>query len=96
MKTIIGAFFFTVCFLAFQNSGFAQTNCGPTTPTFTVDLTGRPIGSWVSPVIQRSDTCCGAIAPDACVQFVINLDTGAQGIVFDIFSGSIPPGAMFY
>lgn len=86
----------TLTFFFSQKFVFGQSNCGPSTPTYTVDLTGTPNGTWISPVIVRDDTCCGATHPDACVQFVITLDTAAQGIAFDIYSGSVPPGAMYY
>jgi len=75
---------------------FTQTNCGPTTPTFTVNLTGNPNGTWISPVVVRDDTCCGTSAPDKCIQFIITLDPAAQGISFNIYSGAVPPGAMYY
>jgi gliding motility-associated-like protein len=73
---------------------FAQ--CGPTVPTFTVDLTGSPGGSWTSPFVQRNGNCCGTTAPDKCVDFVITLDAAAVGITFDIIDGAVPGGALFY
>src|SRR6185503_17842270 len=96
MKTKITLTLIVPLMFAMQNFLFCQTNCGPTTPTFTVNLPGNPNGSWISPVVSRNDTCCGAQAPDACVQFVITLDPLAQGISFNIYSGAVPPGAMFY
>lgn len=83
--------------LDFQNKAvLAQAGCGPLVPTFTVNLTGSPNGSWISPVIVRDDNCCGTSNPDVCVQFIITLDPTAQGILFNIYSGAVPPGAMFY
>lgn len=97
MKTkIITNVLFLFSFFVSQDSVFCQTHCGPTTPTYSVDLTGSAGASWISPVIVRSDTCCGAMAPDACVQFVITLDPAAEGIIFNIYSGSMPPGSMYY
>ncbi len=95
MKTKI-TILFIFCFQMSQEYIFCQTYCGPTTPTFTVNLTGQPQGSWISPVIQRDDTCCGSSAPNKCLQFIITLDSAAQGISFNLHSGAVPPGAMFY
>ena len=70
--------------------------CGPNVPTFTVNLTGNPNGSWISPNTNRNDNCCATTNPDVCVQFVITLDPQSQGILFNIFSGAVPPGALYY
>jgi gliding motility-associated-like protein len=74
---------------------FAQP-CDPSTPTFTVNLTGNPSGTWISPVVTRDGLCCTSTSPDRCIEFIITLDPAAQGIIFNIASGAIPPGAMFY
>lgn len=72
------------------------TLCGPTTPTFTVNLTGNPNGTWMSPPVVRADTCCGSTNPDRCVQFVVTLDTAAVGMIFTVCDGAVPPGALYY
>jgi len=82
-------------FVLTDNAVYAQP-CGPTTPSFTVNLTGDPDSTWISPTVQRDDTCCGATAPDKCVEFWVTLDPAAQGISFNIASGAIPPGALYY
>ncbi|MEW6469998.1 MAG: PKD domain-containing protein [Bacteroidota bacterium] len=89
--------FFILCgFLCIcATFSFAQP-CGPNTPSFTVNLTGFPAGSWTSPSVVRDDQCCGVTPPDRCVEFWVTLDPGSQGIRFDISSGAIPPGALFY
>ena len=74
---------------------FSQ-NCDPTTPAFNVDLTGQPHGTWISPNISRNGKCCGVTGSDVCIQFTLRLDTGANGIRFDIVSGAIPPGALYF
>lgn len=79
-----------------SDSLHAQSYCGPNTPTFYVNLVGNPAGSWISPSIQRVDTCCGTTAPNQCVQFIVTLDPMAQGVMFNVFSGAMPPGALFY
>ncbi|MEW6467274.1 MAG: PKD domain-containing protein [Bacteroidota bacterium] len=70
--------------------------CNTNVPSFQVNLTGNPNGSWISPNIIRNDNCCGTTPPDVCVEFVVTLDPQSQGIVFNIFSGAMPQGSMFY
>lgn len=73
-----------------------SVNCGSLTPSFTANLVGSPSGTWISPSVVRADTCCGATAPDKCIKITILLDPGAMGINFNITSGAVPPGALFY
>ena len=68
--------------------------CGGGTPIYFVDLTSDPSGSWESPLIIRNDTCCGA--EDKCVQFIISLHPNAESLTFEITSGSLPSGSLFY
>lgn len=70
--------------------------CGSDVPFFQVDLTGQPDGVWLSPNHSRLGNCCGTTSPDRCNSFEILLDTGAAMINFEIASGAIPPGSMFY
>ncbi|PLW95187.1 MAG: hypothetical protein C0592_00560, partial [Marinilabiliales bacterium] len=70
--------------------------CDPGVPFYTCDLTGQPNGTWVSPPDVRTGFCCGAVNPDRCIEFEITLDPGTVAINFDIASGAVPPGAMFY
>ena len=74
----------------------ALGQCDPTVPSFIVDLTASPAATYLSPVVQRLDHCCGATDPDQCIEFIVTLHPTAQGIVFDICSGATPGGAMFY
>ncbi|NQV52550.1 MAG: gliding motility-associated C-terminal domain-containing protein [Flavobacteriales bacterium] len=74
----------------------AQFQCGSNTPTFIVDLSGDPNSSWSSPDTNRADTCCGASSPDKCVGFEVTLNPNAEGIIFEICDGAIPPGAIYY
>lgn len=80
----------------FLTIGNIYSQCGPGTPSFTVNMVGSPTGTYTSPVIQRNDTCCGSTAPDVCLKFTIILDPNAMGINFGIASGAVPPGALFY
>jgi gliding motility-associated-like protein len=70
--------------------------CDSITPTFNVDLSASPYMTWVSPGTDRDGFCCGASAPDKCLEFVITLNPNSAAIVFNIASGAVPPGALFY
>jgi gliding motility-associated-like protein len=70
--------------------------CDSITPSFNVDLSASPYQNWLSPLTDRDGYCCGASAPDVCLEFVITLHPDAAAIVFNIASGAVPPGALFY
>ena len=70
--------------------------CDPGVPFYSVDLSGQPGGSYISPLDSRNKHCCGAGNPDRCIEFEITLDPNAVGINFEIFTGAQPPGALFY
>ena len=72
------------------------SQCGSGVPAFNVDLTGVPDSIWTSPSVLRADNCCGTSAPDKCVKFIITLDGNAEAINFNIISGAVPGGALFY
>ncbi|MCX7697507.1 MAG: hypothetical protein N2Z72_07430, partial [Bacteroidales bacterium] len=71
-------------------------SCGPNTPFFLVDLSSSPGGTWVSPNVSRRDLCCGTTAPDRCIEFEIRLHPQTIAVNFEIASGAVPPGALFY
>src|ERR1051325_11118501 len=96
MRISIKLFLFSLVPFLFSEMNAQTTMCGPTTPTFTVNLTGNPNGTWMSPPVVRADTCCGSQAPDRCVQFVVTLDTAAVAMVFTVCNGAVPPGAWYY
>jgi len=75
---------------------YSQTGCGPNVPSLNVDLSSNPNGAWISPDTLRSGLCCGAVSPDRCIEFNVLLHPNAVGIIFTIFSGAIPPGALYY
>lgn len=91
---VLGVFLGTI-FLNLNIKAQVPT-CGSDVPYFQVDLTGQPAGTWISPSHARKGNCCGTISPDRCTSFEIILDTGAAMINFEIASGAIPPGSMFY
>jgi gliding motility-associated-like protein len=82
-------------FIFSTNTVFSQ-GCDISTPSFTVDLSASPSDTWTSPSVVRNGNCCGTSNPDRCVEFVLNLHPDAVAIEFDIASGAIPPGGMFY
>lgn len=85
-----------VLFLNFLSGTSYSQSCDPVTPVFIANLTGQPGGTWISPPSTRAGHCCGTTNPDRCIAFVITLDSMANGIRFDIASGAIPPGALYY
>ncbi|HET6243595.1 MAG: PKD domain-containing protein [Bacteroidetes bacterium] len=94
MKQLYIILLFAVLYLLQVNSVKAQ--CGPNVPTFIANLTGSVDSLWVSPPVIRNDNCCGTTNPDKCVRFIITLDPGSVGINFQILSGAVPPGALYY
>lgn len=68
--------------------------CDTTVPFFSVNLTGNPNGSWISPLTGRTGNCC--VNSMNCVEFQLTLDPAAIAINFQIASGAIPSGSMFY
>jgi gliding motility-associated-like protein len=88
----------TFLFFLYALVSFAQPsgNCNPNTPFFNVDLSASPNGTWTSSALPRVGNCCGTVAPDKCVEFKILLAPNAIAINFQIASGAVPPGALFY
>lgn len=70
--------------------------CDSITPTFNVDLSASPYMNWVSPPTYRNGFCCGTSSPNKCLEFIITLNPNAAAVVFNIASGAVPPGALFY
>src|SRR4051812_36788930 len=94
MRNVYLRFFLFLSFSFFLSDCFAQ--CGPTTPSFVVNLSASPSGTYISPNTTRSDTCCGGIIAGSCVKFIITLSPYAMGINFGFASGAVPPGALYY
>jgi gliding motility-associated-like protein len=88
----------TLCLLTalVYHSQLAAQPCDPLTPSFNINLTGNPSGSWTSPATQRYGYCCTASGSDQCVEFNIILDPNANGISFNVTCGAMPAGALFY
>ncbi|MBN2779127.1 MAG: hypothetical protein JXR36_15955, partial [Bacteroidales bacterium] len=91
--SIIAIFF--ILFLPSIN--YAQSGlCDAGVPFEVVDLSSSADATWISPTITRAQQCCGLSNPDRCLEFEITLHPDAIAINFDIASGAVPPGAMFY
>lgn len=71
-------------------------SCDDETPFFDADLSNAPDAIWESPLSDRAGNCCGTTNPDRCIEFEILLHEDAISINFEIASGAIPPGALFY
>src|SRR6185436_19986135 len=71
-------------------------NCSANVPTYNVNFIGNPGGTFSTPMVSRVGNCCGTSSPDRCLHFVITLDTADVAVNFQITSGAIPPGALFY
>ena len=46
--------------------------------------------------VTRSGKCCGATGSTRCILVIITLDSNAQGANFEIASGALPLGALYY
>ena len=95
MKKIYKWSFILIAVLTRGDPVYSQI-CDSITPVFTVDLTGQPNGTWISPDIYRDGYCCGVSGSDKCIEFIITLDSSANGINFNVASGAMPAGALFY
>ncbi len=83
------------CFVLTTRVGAQVNNCDSTVPNFYVNLAGHPDSTWISPLIYRNGLCCGDNGT-RCLRFVITLDSSALGVAFNIATGAIPSGSMYY
>jgi gliding motility-associated-like protein len=72
------------------------SSCDANVPYYYVDLTGSPNGTWISPSHSRIGKCCGATGSDNCTSFEIKIDPKAVQVSFDVYSGAMPTGALYY
>ncbi|MFO7790987.1 MAG: hypothetical protein R6V32_10485, partial [Bacteroidales bacterium] len=83
--------------IASTNNSYAQSGvCDDTVPYFEADLSADPNSEWISPAVIREGYCCGHSGVDRCIEFSITLHPDAVAIIFDIESGAVPGGSMFY
>jgi hypothetical protein len=97
-KLVLNFLFFALLILSPHSRAWAQSGlCTPDVPFYSVNLDGNPGGVWTStPPIVRRGNCCSSSSPDRCIEFSIVLDKYAVAINFEIASGAVPPGAMYY
>ena len=72
--------------------------CEDIVPHFEVDFTENPDSSWTSPAVVREGTCCAQIGPPPprCIHFTLTLPPSVVAISFNIESGAVPSGSLFY
>ena len=72
--------------------------CQEQVPYYLANLNGAPDSLWISPEHRRAGLCCETTGPPPprCTSFNVYLDEDAVGLVFDIYSGAPPPGALYY
>lgn len=85
-----------LCFLQLVTIQNLNAQANNVTPTFDVNLTGDPNGTWTSEELTRKGQLCGASNNDNCVQFNIILNKDSGGLQFVILSGPEPSGSMGY
>ncbi|MCX7954384.1 MAG: PKD domain-containing protein [Bacteroidales bacterium] len=86
---------FIICNILITFYIFSQ-NCNSNVPSIVVDLSQNSDTVWISPQIIRNGQCCGVSHPNVCVQFIIYTNPNTESIVFNVHSGAIPPGSLFY
>jgi gliding motility-associated-like protein len=82
--------------VAVINSWAQVPSCDTTVPYNIVNLVGHPNGVFISPPHSRNGNCCSTTSPDRCTSFDLILDTNAAMVNFNIYTGAVPPGALFY
>jgi hypothetical protein len=83
--------------LLFPYNSLSQVpTCGFNVPYYEVDLRGKPAGTWTSPSHARLGQCCGVVGSDNCTSFKVLLDSNAVAVNFNIASGAVPSGALYY
>src|SRR5690242_13657481 len=70
--------------------------CDPNTPFYSCNLSGNPNGTCQSASGPRVGLCWNAVRTDVCVEILVTPDSEATVISFNIASGAVPPGALYY
>ena len=89
-------FLLFIGFLSISDVAAQSTVCDSVTPKFIVDLSQDPNGTYISPLVVRNGFCCGSTGNVKCIEFSVTLHPDAEGVIFDIYSGAVPGGALFY
>jgi hypothetical protein len=77
---------------------FDCPTCDEDVPYFELDFTDNPDSTWFSPSVVRDGTCCAQLGPPPprCIHFTLILPPQVVAITFNIVSGAIPSGSLFY
>ena len=94
-QNLVSAIIIIVINLIASTSSYSQF-CDSLVPSTVVDLSASPNMNWISAPFVRDGNCCGTSSPDKCLEFIITLHPSAIAVSFNIASGAIPPGALFY
>ena len=93
----------TVCLIMFLLSTFRSENVlanevsqENTVTHFEINMIGNPDSVFLSPKTTRTGKLNYAADNDNCIEFHISLDKNAEGIKFEIASGEIPSGSLYY
>lgn len=81
--------------LLLSANGVSQL-CDSTVPFHYADLSNSSEAYFISPEGPRVGNCCSSEHPDKCIEFEFVLHPDAYGINFDIYSGAVPPGALYF
>ena len=94
-QNLVSAIIIIVINLIASTNSYSQF-CDSLVPSTVVDLSASPNMNWISAPFVRDGNCCGTSSPDKCLEFIITLHPSAIAVSFNIASGAIPPGALFY
>jgi hypothetical protein len=93
MKTKIFVFLFCSLIFLMRSVSAQPPGCDSLVPVFNIDFTAATSDStWISSTVTRNGNCCGTIAPDRCVLFVITTGTSTIGLTFG-FTCPLPSGS---
>ncbi|MDD2634764.1 MAG: hypothetical protein PHW82_04625, partial [Bacteroidales bacterium] len=95
--TLLISIVLLVFFITLPQVHYAQSGlCESAVPFEIVDLSSSASATWTSPIITRTDLCCSYSSPENCLEFEITLHPNSTAINFEIISGTIPSGDLFY
>src|SRR2546423_6415584 len=95
MRTLFTFLIATCCLCVCATKSYSQI-CGANVPTFNINFTGNPSGTFTVLDTSRVGNCCGTSSPDRCIHFSVILDSLTAAVRLDISCGALPPGSLFY
>lgn len=97
MSSLNKLLYITSCIILMLNLSTTDIQaqiCTGGAPYHVIDLTGNPDSVWIGPSESRDGSCCGSKKNETCVEFLVTLDPGAEGINLFVASGAKPSGAL--